>query len=250
MGNGLALGTIICEFEWCVELFYLVWWSFSCDKWLTEVPQGSHSRPIHQVWLFDNLINKYAPGRCFNLTMGSCPIGGSSSWRTMPTISTRAPSAKNPTMKSFLRTLQHLRQLINQRIAESGSDPNAIQRGFLSNTRTNGSDRLIFRHVIFEVCSCCHPYHNIMVLTCWIHRNLTRMSRILHQSFYFSRLNDINIQYLPPKKNLDSCRLASTQPRSTQSKTYLTLTELFLCPPTISNWAKNTVRLSQAPSFV
>ena len=170
IGNGFALGTIICEFKWCVELFYLVWWSFSCDKWLTKVPQGSHSRPIHQVWLFDNLINKYAPGRCFNLTMGSCPIGGSSFMEDHSNYLPRSVVGGKPSRgvfsQDFATVIVNLRQLINQRIAESGSDPNAIQRKFLSNTRTNGSDRLIFRHVIFEVCSCCHPCHNIMVLTC------------------------------------------------------------------------------------
>ena len=113
--------------------------------------------------------------------------------------------------QDFGTVIANLRQIINQQIADCGSDPNAIQRGFLSNTRTNGIDRLKFRHVLFEVCSRCHPCHSIMVLTCWIHRNLTRMSRILRQNlkvrFYFSSFNDINIQYSPPKRHLgrDSC---------------------------------------------
>ena len=68
--------------------------------------------------------------------------------------------------QDFGTVIVNLRQLINQQIAESGSDPNTIQRGFLSNTRTNSSDKLKFRHVIFEVCSRCHPCHYIMVLTC------------------------------------------------------------------------------------
>ena len=36
--------------------------------------------------------------------------------------------------QDFATVIVNLRQLINQQIAESGSDPNAIQHGFLSNT--------------------------------------------------------------------------------------------------------------------
>ena len=84
----------------------------------------------------------------------------------------------------FVTVIVNLRQLIHQQIAESGSDPNAIQRRFLSSTWTNGTDRLKFCYVLFEVCSRRHRCHKIMVLTYWIHRNLTRtwMSQIRRQN--------------------------------------------------------------------
>src|SRR6266446_8754047 len=55
--------------------------------------------------------------------------------------------------EDFITSVSNIRKLIGQQITTTGSDPNAIQRGFLIPSRTNGSYLLKFRHAVFEVSS-------------------------------------------------------------------------------------------------
>jgi len=52
--------------------------------------------------------------------------------------------------QDFATVVKNIRQLFKQQIAVAGSDPNAVQRGFLSTSRANNAERLKFRHVLFE----------------------------------------------------------------------------------------------------
>lgn len=55
--------------------------------------------------------------------------------------------------EDFTTSVSNIRKLIDQQIATTDSDPNAIQRGFLIPSRTNGSHILKFWHAVFEVSS-------------------------------------------------------------------------------------------------
>ena len=51
----------------------------------------------------------------------------------------------------FTTSITNIRKLIDNQIKTSGSDPNAIQRGFLIPSRKEGSYVLKFRHAVFQV---------------------------------------------------------------------------------------------------
>ena len=55
--------------------------------------------------------------------------------------------------EDFTTSVSNIRKLIDQQIATTDSDPNAIQRGFLIPSHTNGSHILKFWHAVFEVSS-------------------------------------------------------------------------------------------------